>query len=404
MLKVITTWEAEVLLKERFPLFTQAEETELDRAPGRTLFSDLVSREYVPDFDRSTVDGFALRSSDTFGCSESIPALLRLTGEVQMGRPAGINVKQGSCVYVPTGGQLPQGSDAIVMLEFTEDFGGGTIAVAKPCAPGSNVIFRGDDVSNGELVYRRGYRLRPKDIGALAAMGRARVSVFRRPVLAVISTGDELVEPLEENLRMGQMRDVNGPMLSAAIAASGGEALYMGIVPDDPAVLERTLTEAVRKADVVLLSGGSSVGAKDAAEKILSGMGEMLFHGLALKPGKPTLAADIGGKPIFGLPGHPVAAYFIYCLLVRPLIYAMMSGSCPERSVRAKCARAIPSNHGREECVAVRLDGDTATPVIGKSGLITTLSGADGYIRIPREAEGVAQGDSVRVFLFSEVI
>ena len=404
MLKVKTSQEAEALLKERFAVHTEDEEVGLDFALGRTLFADLVSREYVPDFERSMVDGYALRACDTFGCSEAITALLKLIGEVSMGKPAGITLPAGACVYVPTGGELPKGADAMVMLEYTEDFGSGTIAIQKPVAPGSHVIFRGDDVSAGEPVYRRGYRFLPKDIGTLAALGYGGVTVFRRPKVAVISTGDELVKPETRSLTIGQVRDVNGPLLAAAVTASGGEALYLGIVPDKPEALKKALTEALKKADVVLISGGSSVGAKDAAEKVVSDMGELLFHGLALKPGKPTLAADVGGKPVFGLPGHPVAAYFIYSLLVRPLIYRMMESAPQDRTVRAGCSANIPSNHGREECVAVRLEGKTAIPVMGKSGLITTLSGADGYIRIPRDAEGVAQGDSVRVFLFSEVV
>lgn len=404
MLKVKTSQEAEALLSERFSVFAQAEEVELCQALGRTLFADVASREYVPDFDRSMVDGYAVLASDTFGCSEAIPALLHMVGEVSMGQPAGIAAQAGSCIYVPTGAQLPDGADAVVMLEYTENFGSGTIAILKPVAPGSHVIFRGDDVSGGELVYRRGYRLLPKDIGTLAALGYGRVCVFRRPKVAVISTGDELVMPQTESLSIGQIRDVNGPMLSAAVTASGGEAVYLGIVPDDPEALKKALSCALQKADMVLLSGGSSVGEKDAAEKVVSDMGELLFHGLALKPGKPTLAADIGGKPVFGLPGHPVAAYFVYCLFARPLIYGMMSSAPRDRTVWAKCAANIPSNHGREECVPVRLEGDTAIPVMSKSGLITTLSGAEGYIRIPRDAEGVAQGDRVQVFLFSEVI
>ena len=404
MLIVRTSQEAEALLRERFSGFVQAEKAELSRALGRTLCADIISREFVPDFNRSTVDGYALRACDTFGCSETLPALLRMAGEVSMGLPADMVLQAGSCVYVPTGGQLPEGADAMVMLEHTEDFGDGTIAVQTPCAPGNHVIFRGDDVSEGEPVYRRGYRLLPKDIGTLAALGCGGVMVFRRPRAAVISTGDELVSSRTERLDMGRIRDVNGPLLTAAVTASGGEPLYLGIVPDRPEEIKRTLAEALETADVVLLSGGSSVGAKDSAEKVFSEMGELLFHGLALKPGKPTLAADIGGKPVFGLPGHPVAAYFIYSLLVRPLIYGMMSSVPEDRTVWANCSVNIPSNHGREECVPVRLEKAMAIPVMSKSGLITTLSRADGYIRIPRDAEGVAQGDRVEVFLFSEAL
>lgn len=404
MLKVRTSGEAELLLRERFTAHTESESAALGAALGRTLSEDVLSREYVPDFDRSTVDGYAVRAADTFGCSEALPAVLRLEGEVLMGKSAAVKVNPGGCVYVPTGGQLPEGADAMVMLEYTEDFGDGTIAIQKPAAPGNHLIFRGDDVRPEQTVFRRGYKLLPKDVGALAAMGMGSVSVFRRPRVAIISTGDELVSPETEELSMGQIRDVNGPMLAAAVAASGGEPIYLGIILDDEAVLKETVSRAIESCDIVLLSGGSSVGAKDAAERVLSELGEILFHGLALKPGKPTIAADIGGKPVFGLPGHPVAAYFIYCLFVRPLICSMMDRAPDDRSVRASCGTAVPSNHGREECVAVRLEEGKAVPIMNKSGLITTLSGADGFIRIPRDTEGIAAGEEVTVYLFSEAL
>lgn len=402
MFSVKTSLEAEVLLKERFADKSNCETVSLADAAGRTLFEDLASSEDVPAFRRSTVDGYALRAEDTFGCSEAMPALLRLVGEVRMGQEAKVSVRRGFCVYVPTGGQLPEGADAMVMLEFTEDFKDGTIAVSKPAAPGNHIVFRGDEVAKGDIIFRRGHRVLSKDIGSLAAMGFTRLSVFSRPRVAIISTGDELVPAEAETLSAGQIRDVNGPLLSAAVAASGGEAICLGIIADDEARLKSAVSDAVSVADIILISGGSSVGTKDLTQKLLSEMGELLFHGLALKPGKPTLAADLRGKPVFGLPGHPLAAYFIYWLFVRPLIYRMMDSEPRLRTVSAQCAVNIPSNHGREECVPIRLEGDKAVPVMGKSGLITTLAGADGYIRIPRDTEGVKQGENVQVLLFSE--
>lgn len=402
MFRVKTSCEAEALLKERFAGKSESETVSLCKASGRTLFEDVVCREDVPAFRRSTVDGYALCAEDSFGCSEATPALLRLAGEVKMGQGAGISVTRGSCVYVPTGGQLPDGADAMVMLEFTEDFKDGSIAVNKPVAPGNHIVFRGDDVAKGDIVFHRGHLILPKDIGALAAMGFGHLTVFHRPRVAIISTGDELVPTEAEAVRSGQIRDVNGPLLSAAVAASGGEPIYLGIIPDDETLLKSAVSSAVTAADIVLISGGSSVGIKDVTQKLLSELGEILFHGLALKPGKPTLAAVICGKPVFGLPGHPLAAYFIYYLFVRPLIYRMMDSAPQIRTVTAHCSVSIPSNHGREACVPVRLEGDYAEPLMGKSGLITTLSRADGYIRIPRNSEGVRQGEPVQVLLFSE--
>ena len=402
MLKVTTLENAQNELFLRFFDKKEAETVFFSSGVGRVLAEDINAAEHVPDFSRSTVDGYAVRAENTFGCSETIPALLKLKGEVLMGQAAGFKLGPGECAYVPTGGQVPEGTDAMVMLEYAEDFGGGQIGLQKPSAPGAHIIFRGDDVVPGKAVLKAGHRLLPKDIGALAAMGITKVPVVKKPVVAILSTGDEIVLPDTAALRIGQMRDVNSPMLAAAVSAAGGEARELGIVPDDADALKAALAAALSQADIVLISGGSSVGAKDAAASVLAELGELLFHGLALKPGKPTMAADIGGKPVFGLPGHPVAAYFIFHLLVRPLIAAMLGSSAKSPAVSAVCAAAIPSNHGREECVPVCLEAGRAVPIMSKSGLITTLSGADGFIRIPRDAEGMAEGSSVKVYLFSE--
>ena len=400
MLNVISLEQAQAMLKEKFQIKTDTELLELSDSAGRTLAEDIESAEFVPDFSRSTVDGYAVRAADTFGCSEAIPAMLKLKGEVLMGQSAAFSLGAGECAAVPTGGALPAGADAMVMLEYAEDFGGGTIAVQKPSAPGAHIIFRGDDVKAGQKVLKRGCQIQPKDIGALAAMGVCRVPVFKKPKVAVLSTGNEIVSAETKCLSVGQMRDVNGPMLASAVASAGGEPLYFGIVKDEPELLKKALIEASSAADMVRISGGSSVGARDAAALVLGELGKLLFHGLALKPGKPTLAAELGGKPVLGLPGHPVAAYFIFSLLVRPLLFSMLCAESQPRTLAAVCQTAIPSSHGREECVAVRCENGVAVPVIGKSGLITTLAGADGYIRIPRDAEGIARGESVTVYLF----
>ena len=400
MLNVISLDDAQMLLSKRFGTKMDCECVPLSDCAGRVLTRDVTAGEYVPDFDRSTVDGYALRAADSFGCSESIPALLKLKGEVQMGQAALLSLSAGECAYVPTGGEVPRGADAMVMLEYAEDFGGGTIAVQKPSAPGAHMIFRGDDVCPSKTVIPAGRRLLPKDAGALAAMGVSSVSVLKRPRVAVISTGDELVPPETARLGAGQMRDVNAPMLCAAVKAAGGEAVSCGIVPDDAEKLSKALAEALKCADVVLISGGSSVGAKDAAAQVLSETGELLFHGLALKPGKPTMAADAHGVPVFGLPGHPVAAYFVFHLLVRPLLCAMQGLESEAAPLSTVCAAAVPSNNGREECVPVRMENGEAVPIMVKSGLITTLSAADGFIRIPRDAEGVSKGGRVAVYMF----
>lgn len=400
MLKVKSLKDAQSCLKEHFPYHTENEIIELSSAVGRVVFEDIKSREFVPDFCRSTVDGYAICARDSFGCSEAIPAILSLKGEVQMGQAAQLSVSSGECIYVPTGGEIPDGADAMVMLEYAEDYGDGTIAIQKPAAPGTCVVFRGDDAVEGQCIFKRGHKLLPKDIGALAAMGCNEISVFRRPRAAIFSTGDEIVLASVKQLSKGQMRDVNGPMLEAAVIEAGAEVYCRKILPDKPELLKAELSAAVEGADLVLISGGSSVGAKDSAEAVLSELGELLFHGLALKPGKPTLAASVKGKPVICLPGHPVAAYFVFLLLAKPLLLQMQDCTVTEHGVPMSCGTSIGSNHGREECVAVSVQGDVAMPIIGKSGLITTLSSADGYIIIPRDTEGLAEGDLVKVIMF----
>ena len=375
-----------------------AEIVPLESACGRALAADTLALEFVPDFDRSTVDGYALRSKDVFGCSESIPALMTVIGSAEMGRHTSLRLAAGECVYVPTGAEIPGGADCVIMLEDAEVLEDGLVVVYKASPPGANLIFRGDDVRPGDVVLRAGTRLSPAHIGALAAMGLTEVSVRRQPRAAVISTGDELV-PAGESLPAGKIRDVNAPMLLQAVRDAGGRADFLGIVPDRIGEVRAALSAALADYDLVLISGGTSVGEKDAVPQLLSELGELLAHGLAVKPGKPTLFGRARGKPVFGLPGNPVAAYFMFHLLARPLIASMLGAELNERRVRVPIARAVPSNHGREEYVPVTLWDGEAQPIPSKSGLITTLARADGFIAIPRDKEGLRQGEFVEVTL-----
>ena len=400
MRTVLTLDEATALLCTRFNALMESERVPLDLALRRVLASDVAAKENIPDFVRATVDGYAVRACDTFGCCESIPALLTCDGEVFMGKRAGFMLSSGRCAYVPTGGELPEGADAMVMIEHTEDFGGGTIAVEKPAAPGQHLVFVGDDAAAGTVVLRAGRRLKPQDIGALAALGYAQVPVRKPPRVTILSTGDELVD-VEQTPARGQVRDVNGPMLAAQCTAAGAQVEARVLVPDDEAALRAALANAAETSELLLLSGGSSVGVHDAAARLIESLGTLLFHGLSVKPGKPTLCGQINGVPVVGLPGHPVAAYFICRLLVEPALARMLGTALEPLTRQAELAAAVPSNHGREEYVPVRLTGTgRAEPVMGKSGLITTLSQADGFVRIPRDAEGIARGAQVTVSLW----
>lgn len=396
MLNVTTPEEARALLKERFKnTLNETEIVPLGAAAGRVLAEDIFSPEAVPTFDRSTVDGFAVRAKDTFGASEALPSLLKYAGEVDMGRAAGLTLAYGECAYVPTGGALPAGADAVVMLEYVSELGAER-GVERPASPGSNIIFAGDDIGRGQLLFKKGRILFPRDEGALAALGLCTVSAVRKPRVAVISTGDELVPP-NEAVTDGKVRDVNAPLLSALLAESGAESVRFPIVRDDADEL-RSALRAASEFDVTLISGGSSAGARDMTAALIGELGECFMHGLAMKPGKPTVIGEISGKPVFGLPGHPVAACFVYRLIVRPTLDSMTGAVRRELVSRARVSVNIPSNHGRAECVPVRLQGGVAEPIRIKSGLITLLRDADGFIYIPRDSEGLRAGAETEVY------
>ena len=402
MLTVKTSFEAEKLIKENFGKVSVTVETvELLSALDRILAEDVLSTEDVPGFNRSTVDGFAVKASDTFGCSDSVPAILDFKGEVLMGEAPKFSIEKNECAYVPTGGELPAGADAMVMLEFSEDYGDGTRALLKPSAPGQHVTFKGDDVKVGQKVLSSGTKLKARHIAALASLGYSSVKVYKKLKVAVISTGDELVDVTKTPVG-AQVRDINSYELCAALLELGCDVTKVGIVVDDLTLLETKVKEAVASNDLVLVSGGSSVGVKDATFKVYDKLGEVLFHGIAIKPGKPTIFASIENTPCFGLPGHPLAAFYIFDLFVKPLVYSMSGQNERIGLVKtAKVSLSIPCNHGREECVGVRfIDEHTVEPIFTKSGLISTLSNIDGYIRIGRDCEGISQGDEVEVLLF----
>lgn len=405
MLTVKKTSEAAEIILSSLSGTMPDEQAPVTLALGRTLAFDLTAKEFVPDFDRSTVDGYAVMASDTFGCGESTPAMLRLTGEVEMGIRPNTGISKGECVYVPTGGEIPQGADAMVMIEYAEDYGDEYRYIMKPSAPGAHIVYKGDDVKPGKTVLEAGHILRAQDIGVLAALGYEFVDVRRKPRAGIISTGDELVG-VNDSLRGAQVRDINSYTLYAGMKAAGAEPVMYGICPDDYETLKQKVKQAALECDLLLISGGSSVGVKDTTQKIIEELSDsgVLLHGMAVKPGKPTIYGLIGGKPVFGLPGHPVSAFFIFNKFVRPLITAMLGAKEPiEKRIKATLAANLPSNQGREEYVNVRLvqeeKGLCAVPVYGKSGLISVLAEADGYIRIDRDCEGLSAGAEVDVLL-----
>jgi molybdopterin molybdotransferase len=382
------------------------EQVSLEDALDRILCRSITSIEDLPPFPRSTMDGFAVRAQDTFGATEGSPALMRLTGESRMGEIPDIPVHPNEAVRIATGAMLPDGADAVVMLEYTESLDTETLEVYRTVAPGENVVKRGEDLAKGEKILPAGWPLRPQDIGLLAAMGVARPWVHRRPVVAILSTGDEVV-PLGTTPSPGQIRDTNGPALATLVRREGGVPLNLGVVQDERDRLETKIREGLERSDCLMLSGGSSVGARDYALEVIRALdgAEALAHGLAVKPGKPTLIIRVGEKPLLGLPGHPVSALIIFHIVGRPLMDRLSGKKFPRRSppVRAQLSRNLASAQGRDDYVRVTLFEDQgqmfAKPVLGSSGLIGNLVRAEGLVRIDSNAEGLEKGEWVEVEL-----
>lgn len=385
------------------------EDVDLAGAVGRVLAGPVAAPEDVPGFLRASMDGYAVRAQDTFGASVGAPQYLEIKGEVPMGAVPERGVAPGEALRVPTGAMLPAGADAVVMLEYTAEHPDKTLEVRRAVAPGENVLQPGEDVGAGEPLFAAGARLRPQDIGLLAALGVTRLTVPRRPRVAILSSGDEIV-PIDQKPAPGQVRDANAYLAAAQVQAWGGLPLIHGIIPDDFPALRAALAAALIEADLILISGGSSVGVRDltlAAIQDLPGA-EVLVHGVAIRPGKPTILAAAGaGKPLLGLPGHPASAAVVMEVLGRPLLEQLAGLKLQAswgRTVAASLSRNLAGASGREDYVRVRLrpEGDTlwAEPVLGPSGLISPLVKSDGLVMIPLGVEGLFKGEQVAVQLF----
>lgn len=378
------------------------EQVSLLDAAGRALAHDVMSPIDLPGFARSTMDGYAMRAADTFGASDALPALLTIAGEIHMGEIAQVDLPRHSCVRVATGSMLPAGADAVVMVELTEELDDTTVAILRPVAQGENVVAADEDVACGEVLLRGGRMLREHDVAALAAIGVANIEVSARPRVGIISTGDELVDVCAIPAP-GQIRDMNSYALHAAARLAGARPEILGIVRDDYASLAQAMRDALPRVDILIVSGGSSIGTRDFAREAIDSLGKpgVLVHGVAVKPGKPTIIGMADGVPIFGLPGHPVSCLTIFRLLVEPAIARWMGVEPVRRELSARIGANVASAAGREEYVSIRFTrrdgGIWADPVFGKSALISGLAQADGVVRIPAGTEGVQKGDTVTV-------
>jgi molybdopterin molybdotransferase len=389
---------------ERFAILG-TEKIDIVHAFDRILAEKITADVDLPAFTRSTMDGYAVKASSSFGASEANPGYLELVGSIAMGSVPLFEIGPGQAAKISTGGMLPKGSDAVVMLEHTDLIDDNTIEVHRSVAPGQHVIARGEDFNKDEIVLTVGRELGPPEIGLLAAFGKETVTVFKKPSVAIISTGDEIV-PVSQQPKPGHIRDINSYTLAGLVRKCGGEPLCLGIVPDHFDALFNACSKAIEKSDMIMISGGSSVGTRDFTINVFSSLphADILVHGISISPGKPTILGNIGGKPCWGLPGHVVSAMVVFSTVVKPFL-DHISGRSPEckkdLAIKAVLKRNISSTPGRTDYVRVKLihQDDTlfAEPLLGKSGLINTMVHADGMIEIDINTEGLDKGEMVNV-------
>jgi molybdopterin molybdotransferase len=381
----------------------------LTEAFDRVLAEPVIAPEDLPAQARSTMDGYAVRAADTFGASDSMPCYLNITGEVQMGSAPTGEVKKGCCYKIPTGGLLPVGADSVVMLEHSVPVDETMIEIIKGVGSGTNLIQKGEDIAKGQQALPDGHLLRPQDIGLLAGLGIAEVKVTQKVRVGILSTGDEIIAHTEIP-NPGQIRNINALALAGLVRRAGGVYCDYGIVSDRLEIFLPAIKKAVKENDIVLFSGGSSVGVRDLGEQVVEALGPpgILVHGVTLKPGKPVLIGQSGTTPIFGLPGHPVSALVCFDFFVKPAIHRLSGRinrpKLPAPYIMASLARNINSAPGRRDVVRVKITkGDKtwiAAPVLGKSGSISTLSRSDGYFLIDEDSQGVTENSAIKVYLF----
>jgi molybdenum cofactor synthesis domain-containing protein len=408
--KLLSFDEAKQILKQTFSAKpVGAEKVSISEAHDRVLAQNIRAPLNIPPFSRSTVDGYAVKAADTFGASEDKPVTLRLCGHVAIGESPKVTVKKGSTAETVTGAPLPDGADSVVMVEQTNRQGN-NVSVHRPVSIGENIMAAGSDIRKNETVLKNGRILGSREIGVLAAIGLTEVCVYRRPKVAVLSTGAEVVEP-GKALPLGKIYDINAHTLSAAVQESGGEPINLGIVPDKRDKLKKALEKALDSADAVITSGGVSVGPKDFTPQVVDTLGKpgVIISGVAVKPGKPLTVAVVDGKPVFSLPGNPTSSLFMFNVFVRPIL-VKLAGRTEETlpKVKAVVAQKMFPARGRRTFVMVNLAYDKAGTLIvspvptGLSGAITTLAKADGFVEISEKQQFIDAGAEIDVYLFGK--
>jgi len=413
-LKLVPPSEALALLLRSLPDQVPVEESvDVLHATGRITAQEVRAPHALPSFPRSSVDGYAVHASDTFGVSDSIPGYLTIAGEVPMGTKPEFSIETGQAALIHTGGMLPQNADAVVMLEQTEIFRSGEISILRAVAPGENMILVGEDVQEGQVVIPCGFKVRPVEVGGCMALGITQLRVAKEPKIGIISSGDEVIPP-EQEPGPGQVRDVNSHSLSALVTEAGGEPVLYGIVQDKLEVMKDIATKALSECQAVIITAGSSASARDMTAETIASLGApgVLVHGVNIRPGKPTILAVCDGKAVIGLPGNPVSAMVVAGLFVVPSIRRLLGVKVepPSKSCLARLTINIPSQAGREDWIAVKLipsadrsdelEDWLADPIFAKSNLIFSLAAADGLVRIPADVTGLEAGKQVQVHLF----
>ncbi|MGZ7108480.1 MAG: molybdenum cofactor synthesis domain-containing protein [Methanobacterium sp.] len=394
----ITDLEKVQDIVKNIPFKRKIERISLKNAYRRVLAEDIYATIDLPPFDRVLMDGYAVKAEDTFGASEDEPSILKLLETVMAGEVASKTVKKGTCIEVSTGAPLPEGADAVVMIEYSE-IEDGNIHIFDSVAMNQNIAKRGSDVKKGDLLLSEGILLSHDKIGVLAAVGVVELNVYKKPKVAVISTGNEIIE-YDKSLKYGKIYDINSPTISNAVKSCGCTPIYSGVAKDDYEDLKNNI-EQYLDADMIITSGGTSAGAGDVLRSVLDDIGEVFVHGIALKPGKPTIIGMVNDKAIFGLPGNPAAALIVFHVLVAPYLRKMASRSSIRKSnlLKLKIASRYHSTRGRHQYVLVKIDGNTAHPILKDSGAITAIAEADGYFEIPKNVEIIMEGSEIEVVL-----
>ena len=394
-------------LRPHVSAVSESETIPTTSALGRVISEEIRSPEDLPSFPKSTMDGYSVRARDTFGASEGLPAILEVVADIPTGDSPDMTLDVGEAAVAYTGGMLANNADAVVMIERTQPADETSIEVLRPVAPGENVVQVGEDVRAGDVLFGPGHTVRPQDIGGLLALGIMDIPVLRKPRVAIVSTGDELVPPHQQP-PPGKIRDINTYTIAARVAECGAEPLMVGLAPDEYEPQLQAALEGIQSADALVFSAGSSLSTRDMTADVFNQLGDpgVLLHGISIKPGKPTIVAVAEDKPLFGLPGNPVSALVVFDLLVVPTIHLLSGASSPPTAneVEATLTTDIPSESGREDHVPVTLSKAKgtmhATPVFGKSNLIYTLVNSDGLVRVPADSGGLYAGEEVSVWLY----